>query len=213
MRAVARPALLAALLAAVAWLAACALAGAPAPAQPGATTMRSYAIPGFGTLELDVPTDWKDAVEAIQDGQIRTIDFTPSTGDAFAISLTAAGNFAGHRNFTSPARIRRIVEEQGRALLRSAVETSLTVKSLTGSGAQGFYYTLTDRATVGQPPQPGNYPYLTRGGVSAGGLLLSFGIYTRNSDAPEREAALAVIAGARHIAGPGSAPPPGGTTR
>ena len=210
MRPSGRPALLVALLAAAASLTACASGAVREDAGP----MRSYAVPGFGALALEVPTDWKDSVEAAEGGiSARAITFQPPSGHAFVVKVLAGGNRKSQPGFNSPARMRLIVERQGYRLLRSAMEPTLIVVPLAGAAARGFYFTLTDKVAVEHPTTTGDYPRLTQGVASVGGLLVSFSIYFREPVAPEREAALAMIASARHLASPGSAPPPGGTTR
>lgn len=210
MRAPGWPALLAAFLAAAASLAACAPFAAPETAAP----MRSYIVPGFGALELDVPTDWRDSVEAAEGGlPAQVITFQPPSGYAFRVKVVAGGNHAGLPDFNSPGRIRLIVERQGSRLLRSAVEPTLTVETLRGTVTRGFYYTLTDKRAVEHPTTTGDYPHLTQGVASVGDLLVSFSIYFRDPIAPEREAALAMIADARHTTSPASGPEPGGPTR
>jgi hypothetical protein len=210
MRASGRPALLAALLAAAASLAACAYFTVREDAAP----VRSYTVPGFGALELDVPQDWRDSVEAAEGGlKAQAITFQPPSGYAFRVRVVAFGNHSGLPDFNSPDRIRRAVERQGTGLLPSAMQKTLAVETLQGPVAQGFYYTLTDKIAVEHPTTTGDYPYLTQGAAGVGDLLVSFSIYFRDPGAPEREAALAMIAGARHVASPKSSPVPGAPTR
>lgn len=210
MRASGWPTLLLALFAAAASLAAC----APAAVQQGAAAVRSFAVPGFGTVVLDVPADWQDSVEAAEGGvPAQAITFQPPSGYAFRVKVVAGGNHAGLPDFNSPDRIRRAVERQGSRLLRSAVEPTLTVETLRGTVTRGFYYTLTDKRAVEHPTTTGDFPRLTQGVASVGALLVSFSIYFRDPIAPEREAALAMIAGARHVTRPASGPAPGGAPR
>jgi hypothetical protein len=210
MRASRRPALLAALLAAAASLAACAYFTVREDAAP----VRSYTVPGFGALELDVPPDWRDSVEAAEGGlPAQVITFQPPSGYAFRVKVVAGGNHAGLPDFNSPDRIRRAVERQGNRLLPSAMQKTLTLETLQGPVAQGFYYTLTDKIAVEHPTTTGDYPYTTQGAAGVGDLLVSFSIYFRDPSAPERETALAMIADARHVTRPGSSPEPGGPTR
>lgn len=210
MRAPGWPALLAALLAAAASLAGCASSDIHEDAAP----IRSYTVPGFGALELDVPAGWRDSVEAAEGGlPARVITLQPPSGYAFRVKIFAGGNQAGLPDFNSPGRIHWSVERQGNRLLASAVEPTLTVETLKGTVAQGFYYTLTDKTAVEHQTTTGDYPRLTQGAAGVGGLLVSFSIYFRDPSAPEREAALAMIAGARHVTSPKSSPVPGAPTR
>ena len=210
MRPSGRSALLAALLAAAASLTACASGNVHEDAGP----IRAYTVPGFGALALEVPPGWKDSVEAAEGGiAARVITFQPPSGHAFVVKVFAGGNRSGQPGFNSPARLRLIVERQGHRLLRSAVEPTLTVVPLPGEEVRGYYFTLTDKIAVEHPTTTGDYPRLTQGVASVGDLLVSFSIYFREPFAPEREAALAMIAHSRHIAGPGSRLEPGGPAR
>ncbi len=137
----------------------------------------------------------------------------PPSGDAFAVNITVGGNQAGLPNFNSSRRLRPIVEQQGRSLLSGALEQALTIEPLTGTAVHGFHYSLTDKTSVGRPPKPGDYSHLTGGPAGTGGLLIFFSIFLRDRDAPERQAALVMLATARQSTGPAAKAPATGSQR
>ena len=186
---------------------------APADAQSSPTGVRTYAVPGAGSLALHVPEGWRDSVEAFQGTPMRSITFRPPSGDDFAIKITAGDTPGGQSDFNSPARMRRLVELEGQQLLATAVEQTLTVETLAGPRVSGYHYTLSDKSSVGQPPRPDDYPYLTRGMAATGTLLVVFSIFTRDKNSPARQAALAMLAAARQSAGPAAGSPATGGQR
>ena len=167
-----------------------------AGARPSPGSARSYALPGDGALELEVPAGWRDSVEQRQPGSAPTISFVPALGDEFLVLLTPSRD-PGRLDFNSPARVRAFVERSGQGMLGGSVEKAVVLESLSGTTAQGFYYTLTDRAAVGKPSVRGDYPYVTQGAVATGDLLVVFSIFHRTKDGPERQAALVMVAGLR----------------
>jgi len=135
-------------------------------------------------------------VEQRQPGSAPTISFVPALGDEFLVLLTPSRD-PGRLDFNSPARVRAFVERSGQGMLGGSVEKAVALESLSGTTAQGFYYTLTDRAAVGKPSVRGDYPYVTQGAVATGDLLVVFSIFHRTKDDPERQAALVMVAGLR----------------
>ncbi len=168
-------------------------------ADPPATQApRSYTIPGRGVLELDVPATWKSSTDQPSGGRPPTITFRPAaTTQEFEFKVTATWDPSGRADTPSPAAIRSGVQRMGQKLLSTAVEKTLVVEPLSGATPSGYHYTLTDKSSVGKPAAPDDYPYVTQGMTSAGDLLLAFSFFFRTKGTPEREAALAMLAGAR----------------
>jgi hypothetical protein len=95
--------------------------------------------------------------------------------------------------FNKPERIRAVLEDGGRNLLPGAVEKELVLRELRGRSADGFCFTLTDKA-----PKPGEWKYMTQGGVGVADLFLMFTIFTNDSDSTVIQPALEMIANASH---------------
>ncbi|HEV8532163.1 MAG TPA: hypothetical protein VGT00_12150 [Methylomirabilota bacterium] len=167
-------------------------------ADPPATKApRSYPIPSHGVLELDGPTAWKSSLDQPPGGRAPTITFTPSTTQEFEFKVTVSWDQTRPADAFSPAAIRSFVQHMGQKLLPTAVEKTLVVEPLPGQTPRGYHYTLTDKSSVGKPSAPGDYPYVIQGMTSAGDLLLAFSYFFRTKEGPDREAALAMLAGAR----------------
>ena len=165
--------------------------------SPTPRALRSYAIPGHGVLELDVPATWKSSLDQPPGGRPPTITFQPATTQEFELKVTATWDPTGRADAPSPAAIRSGVQRMGQRLLPTAAEETLVVESLPGATPRGYHYTLSDKRSVGKPSTPDDYPYITQGMTSAGDLLLAFSFFFRTKDTPEREAVLAMLAGAR----------------
>jgi len=63
--------------------------------SPTPRALRSYAIPGHGVLELDVPVIWKSSLDQPPGGRPPTITFQPATTQEFELKVTA--NLGPHR--------------------------------------------------------------------------------------------------------------------
>ena len=162
----------------------------PVPAQSPAS-VRTYPLPGHGTLELEVARDWKDDVAGPADLP-PTITFSPATGSAFQLLVTPLWSETSEAGFNAPARVRSFVEQQGRGVLSHAVEKQLVVNSLAGPNP-GYFYSLTDRS-----PAPGEYRYMTQGAVAVDDLVVTFTFLSNRRDDDERNAVLGALAHARH---------------
>jgi len=92
---------------------------------PTPRALRSYAIPGHGVLELDVPATWKSSLDQPPDGQHPTMTFRPATTQEFELKVTATWDSTGRADAPSPAAIRSGVQHTGERLLPTAVEKTL----------------------------------------------------------------------------------------
>lgn len=154
----------------------------------GPKAVRKYPIPDHGILELIVPTSWKDDIHKPQKDMPPTIIFVPAKGNDFKISITILWNKTGEQDFNSPAKIRNLVEQDGQNILSQAVETKLAVQQMRGVHNIGYFFSLTDKA-----PHPGEFLYMTRGGMAVGNLLLSVTILYRAEDSEYVKDALSML--------------------
>jgi hypothetical protein len=163
------------------------------------TTLRRLAIPNRGQLELSAPASWSDESETIQ-GNIPTITFHPKTGPGFEILVSVIAGPKG-TDYNSNTNVRKHIERDGQNLLPTAMESKLVIKEIAGQTGTGYYYTFTDRA-----PKPGEYEYMTQGGIGVGDLLLSFTILSHEKEGKVLQGALTMLAGAKQHTGSAGLP-------
>jgi hypothetical protein len=188
---------------AVAVLTATATVAAARPADSDAAR-RSYPIPGHGTLELEFPKAWKDAVSQPPGDLQPTIKLRPSAGDEFDLRITVAWDMTGTADLKNEGKRREDVENHGRGLLAQANEKTLIVERLACESGFAYHCTLTDDADTGK-----GYPLMTQGDAVIGDLLLIFTYLHRTSGSKEKAAALEMLRTAAHRAAP-AAPPDAG---
>jgi hypothetical protein len=182
----------------------------PVAAQEG-TTLRSVAIPGFGTLRFPAPTDWRSGsvktVEAPADGTDgaieRAVSFqvTPD-GDSHAeMNVSFSWSEMPDPAFNGPAALRALVERMGRAALDESIEAHCTLHEMRSPRGGGYWFTLRARA-----PRKKSQAYLTSGAFGLGNALLRFTFLAPQPDLPEAAEAIALITGARIDDEPSPAP-------
>jgi hypothetical protein len=161
----------------------------------GLRAVKKYPIPEHGVLELNVPISWKGEVHKPQENMPPTIIFSPKKGDDFKVLITVLWDNTGKQDFNSPDKIRTYVQEDGQKILPKAVETKLLVQQMRGVNNTGYFFSLTDKA-----PNPGEFRYMTRGGMAVGNLLLNVTILYRVKDAESVKDALSMIREAKQSA-------------
>jgi len=160
----------------------------------GPKVIKKYPIPDHGVLELNVPTSWKGEVHKPQENMPPTIIFKPALGNDFQVFVTALWATAGEQDFNSPAKVRTLVENDGQKILPKSAEKRLVVQQIRGINNTGYFFSLTDKA-----PNPGEFRYITRGGMAVGNLLLNATILYRVKDSPSLKDALSMLREARQI--------------
>jgi hypothetical protein len=161
----------------------------------GPKAIRKYPIPDHGVLELNMPTSWRIDVHKPQENLPPTIIFSPKKGDDFKVLITVLWDNTGEQDFNSPDKIRTYVQEDGQKILPKAVETKLLVQQMRGVNNTGYFFSLTDKA-----PNPGEFRYITRGGMAVGNLLLNVTILYRVKDSEFVKDALSVLREAKQSA-------------
>jgi hypothetical protein len=154
--------------------------------------IRKYPIPDHGVLELNVPTSWKGEVHKPQENMPPTIIFKPALGKDFEVIITVLWDTAGEQDFNSPAKVRTLVENDGQKILPNSVENRLVVQQIRGINNIGYIFSLTDKT-----PKPGEFRYMTRGGIAVGNLLLNVTILYRVKDSQSVKWALSMLREAR----------------
>lgn len=131
--------------------------------------MRSYAAPAANEVSSDRPARYTLSVQ---------------------ISILPAK--AGGETANSPENLKKKAEEIGERALASSKEKTLSLQELKGAEATGYFYTVADK-----DPAPGSFEYMTGGIEGVGDLFLIVTILHHTKDAPERQAALDMLKGAR----------------
>lgn len=157
------------------------------------TVIRQYPVPGHGALALPVPEGWRVSVKPMDKPAALVLQFDPASGSDFVVQATAVPLSPGQSARMTPGQIRQSVRDGATKPLGEAVESEVVVEEMRGAQAAGYYYSLTARA-----PAPDGYRYLTQGTLVTGDLMAIFTILHRNADAPEKGAALRMLAGAMH---------------
>ena len=154
----------------------------------GPKSVRKYPIPDHGILELNVPPTWKNNIHKPQKDMFPTIIFIPAKGNDFQVLITVIWSKTGEQDFNSPVKIRTLVEQDGQNILPKAAETNLVVQQMRGVNSIGYFFSLTDKA-----PNPGEFRYMTRGGMAVGNLLLNATILYRVKDSESVKEALSML--------------------
>jgi len=154
----------------------------------GQKAIKKYPIPEHGTLELNVPTPWKGEIHKSQENMPPTIIFNPAKGNDFQVMITVLWGKTGEQDFNSREKVRTFVEKDGQKLLPNIAETKIVLTEIKGVSNRGYYFSVTDKA-----PNPGEYRYMTRGGIAVGNLLLNATILYRVKDSESVKDALSML--------------------
>ena len=158
----------------------------------GQKAIRKYPIPEQGTLELNVPTPWKDEVHKPRENMPPTIIFNPAKGNDFQVMISVLWAKTGDQDFNSQDKVRIFVEKDGQKLLPNTAEGKIVMQEIKGVSRSGYYYSVTDKA-----PNPGEYRYMTRGAIGVGSLFLNFTILHRVRDSQAVRDALSILGEAK----------------
>ena len=169
-----------------------------APVLATTTTVRTFAVPGRASLQLDVPIRWRDAVEWSRDGRRVTLRFASAEADAFAMQVVP---LAGEADVAAPIterdRVRQVVEDGARTSLGLPPDADLRLEELRREdGGAAFVYTVTD-PDMPVPPPLGSFRVMTQGAVMVGDYLVTTTILTQDPFSDELADALAVLRTAR----------------
>lgn len=139
---------------------------------------RSFALPQHGKLTLNVPSAWKQNVRQSPGDLPPTIMLSPDQGNDFKVLITPLWSPKKDPNFNRPVEVKRLIGNELREMLPSAVEKEVSVQEFKGIDGTGYYFLVTDKA-----PKPGEYPYAVGAGVGVGDLLLSVTALCRSKEA------------------------------
>jgi hypothetical protein len=155
----------------------------------------TYKVAEEKSVTMDVPQGWIDEVGLGKEASAPTIEFSPEEkGGSSKVMVTPILIQEGGPDFRDPELIRMLLEEMGEKVLSNAVEKEISLNPIQGNAGSGFHYTITDKRP--QLP-PGEYRYMTQGGINVDGLLVMFTVFTNEKGPPVVREALEMIAGAR----------------
>lgn len=174
-------------------LATCLMSTASAQAQP-----QRYAVPGHGSLALEVPKEWRVTSQSASDPASVNVRIRPASGDAFYVQITTIW-LDPAKGRKTPEQLKAEVRNGTDKLLKQAVEKEARIDELRGAQVLGYHYSLTDRA-----PKPGEYKYMTQGMLLSGELLTIFTILYHDAAGDGRSRVLQMFAGASHSSAAGS---------
>jgi hypothetical protein len=149
--------------------------------------IRTYVLSSDQAVGLSVPQNWSDTVTSTLLRPVVTVRFSPEKGDEFTV-LTTFGRPEGTNT------LRAEVEQAARKLIGASEEGRADIKTLKGEQAEGYYFSLTDKA-----PKPGEWKYLAQGAFRIGDLLVAFTILSNDSSQRIREVGLEMMRSAVYV--------------
>ncbi len=175
-------------------------AGPKARPGPKAPEPHAFEVPGHGALEIAVPPGWTATAEQGEPPSPATTIRLTAPGGAFVALLTPFWNPGEPED--APARadaVQLFADLARRGALAGSVEREIALEELVGENVHGFWFAATDRALVAKEPGPGEWRHLLQGAAAVGPLVVAFTLLD-NAPGPQRDALLAVVRGARHVA-------------
>jgi hypothetical protein len=157
-----------------------------ANAEP--TTIRTFAVPDHGSLQLNAPKSWPVAMRAVPNRTVATIAFGPAEGATYQVLITPLAPATKNHPPLGAGAVKQMVEHAADDAQSQSIEKSLTVKELRSGAHIGYYFSATDRA-----PKPDEYKYLTQGMFGLGEMVITFTILTNDGYENVVPAALTMI--------------------
>jgi hypothetical protein len=175
-------------------------------AQGAATTVRSYGLPGGGSLELEVPIRWQEEIGWSEQGERPTVTFRPESGGSFLVRITVlVPEPDAGAAFASSDRLRGLVEGSARASLGLDGGADLHLESIGDeTHVVGWYYSVVD-SVMPDPPPEGTFRVMTQGASAASGFVLTATVLTQKQSGDDLNDAIAMLRTARVGEGPGDA--------
>ena len=157
---------------------------------------RRYAVPGRGTLTMQVPSDWYDEPKVGPTGipSIRFFDRIESPR-GFEMSTTVLWTPPGASPYGSKASLRALVQKAAEDVAPGAAEREFPLREFPVEDGAGFLFEATARGA-----KPGEPAHLTRGALGAGDLTITFTILTTERKSPAIAQAIEMLRTARRDA-------------
>lgn len=173
--------------------AAAALVAAAALAQE---EPRTYAVPGRGTITLQVPADWYDEPKVGPSGipSIRFFDRVEFPR-RFDMSVSILWTPPGASPYAGKESLRGLVQKAAEDVAPGAAERELPLREIQVEGGSGFLFEATAKA-----PRDGDPAHLIRGALAAGDVTFTFTILTAEPKSPAAVHAVEMLRGAKREA-------------
>lgn len=159
----------------------------------GGMVVRTYDLPGHGTLVLKMPASWKSKVAQPPNGLPPTIHVAQGEGAPFKVLFTPIWPLRADIKLPTQAKMKSIVKHMTDRVAQEAVEKTLKIRSLKGKTGSGYFFAATDRA-----PKPGEFKILTQGMIKTDGLIIAFTILTNDGQQNIVHDALSMLSAAIH---------------
>jgi hypothetical protein len=177
-------------------LAAAAAAALVAAAAFAQEEPRSYAVPGRGTLTLQVPAEWFDEPKVGPTGipSIRFFDRVEFPR-RFDMSVSILWTPPGGSPYAAKESLRGLVQKAAEDVAPGAAERELPLREIQVEGGSGFLFEATAKA-----PRDGDPAHLTRGALAAGDVTLTFTILAAEPKSPAVVRAVEMLRAAKREA-------------
>ena len=148
-------------------------------AAPAASS-HDYGLGDLGSLQIDLKPGWRVT--------------QPPAGSGATISIEAAAPGKMRLLMTplptpqSDQALREATQHAADGIGPQSVEKSLTLKSLRGAQAQGYYFKATDPA-----PRPGEYRYLYQGVMGMRSIIVTFTVLYDDGAEQDADDALSAV--------------------
>ena len=157
------------------------------------TDNRRYTLPDHGSLQLKVPTLWKEETAQDRDRLFPTIVFTGKSEAPFDVVLMPIWPTEKGAPNPDHEALQRLVQRAAQGIKSQAVEKTTEVLEFEGAAGVGYYFSVTDHA-----PKPGEYKHMTQGILPVGILMLPFTVYTNDGQQDIVTEALTMLKSAIH---------------
>jgi len=144
------------------------------PVQAANAADRQYPLADQGTLQLSVPTSWRDQIEKDSEQLLASIVFVPTSGAPFGIVLNPIWPAKKDSPRPDSGALKRLVQRAADEIKPQTVEQTIEIVEVEAASGTGYYFSVTDRS-----PSP-QYKYLTQGVLPVGLFAVAFTIYTND---------------------------------
>lgn len=140
---------------------------------PQASSLRTFAIPGYGQLRLQVPEAWKDELYRSADNRPPTVIITPAEGASFKVMINVATVAPEVVQALNADMLRRMAESAAKNATAHTCEKSLALQELAGPALHAFYFSAREKT-----PRQDDFLFMTHGLARLENMVLVFSIYT-----------------------------------
>jgi hypothetical protein len=151
------------------------------------SSARVFKLPKAKQLELSIPKTWAGTLKQPRHGLAPTVTLTPASGNTFKFLITV-----GDKPITDE-KARSIVMKSLEDAKPQALEHLISVKEITGSANNGYYFYATDKSQ-----KPKEHRYMTQGLVRTESGSLVFTLLSNDGAEPEVAGMIESLRTAKH---------------